>query len=127
MKKPVILILTVLMAISFSACGGKSQSGDTNPGTEVTTPNDTPSTDSTPEPVEPIVVEPTEKTLDITFNGRVDMNFIEVTFDNGEYGIMQLSDALKESFDSLGIAEGSVVSVTYIEKDGQKVITGIDQ
>ena len=68
---------------------------------------------------------PVETTIKIVYNGRIDMNFIEVSFDDGEYGIMQLSEEMKKTFDS--ITEGSDIEVVYTEKDGQKIVTGIKE
>ena len=132
MKKTIATILAVLTVVSLVSCykTKKTDDKDINSGENVTpvvqTDNSKEQTEEKPEkkPAEK-TEKADEKTAEIIYNGRVDMNFIEVSFDEGEYGIMQLSDEVKESFDSASIAEGAKLEVTYTEKDGQKIITGI--
>lgn len=139
MKKTILLIV-VVSAIAIAYFWGAYRSdyvnpakpddttivvddGKDNPSTDV--PADTGADEKPPKDVP--VVKPEEKTAQIIYNGRVDMNFIEVSFSEGEYGIMQLSDKVKEAFDSGKITEGTKLEVTYTEKNGQKIITEIKQ
>ena len=101
--------------------------GEDNPSADVPADGGTDEKPQKDEPADVPVEKPGAKSAQIIYNGRVDMNFIEVSFEDGGYGIMQLSEELKNSFDSLEIAEGEKLNVVYTEKDGQKTITEIKQ
>ena len=126
LKKLVILALAALVAFSFSACKDKTEPGnnEVDTATEVNTENTVTENQESETPNKENE-QPDEKTMKITYNGRVDLSSIEVSFDTGEYGTMQLSGEIKESFDSFELEEGSVIEVVYTEKGGQKIITGI--
>ena len=134
MKKTVAIILAAVLAVSLVSCYKFKQPQKTDIDNTEITNTDNPSGGPQDPPEEPPktetqqeipLEEPVAKTAEIIYNGRVDMNFIEVSFDDGEYGIMRLSEDLQDSFDSLKIAEGAKINVSYTEKDGQKTITEI--
>lgn len=53
------------------------------------------------------------------YNGRSDMNFIEIEMEDGSYRVFQLSDELIESLDEYGLEPGDMVRLNFREREGQ--------
>lgn len=73
------------------------------------------------------------KTDSGTYTGRVDNNSIEIKIsgvldEEHAYRVCQLSDALRENFEALGLAESDPVKFEYYEREqGQPLLTKIEK
>lgn len=56
------------------------------------------------------------------YRGRMDVNFIELELEDDGLRSFQLSEALRENFDALGLKTGDMVRIHYREREGQNPI-----
>jgi len=66
-------------------------------------------------------------TAEATYWGRADSNFIEVNIVGRGFEVYQLSDEVKEKFDSLGINEQDKIIFTYEKIDSMRRITSVEK
>ena len=111
MKKLIILLLS---AILLTSCAPKPKIIDIPPvATDVAQQTEMPLPTSIPD------------MITVTFTGRVDENSIEVKKEDGSIEVFRLNTILKQNFSSLGILEGSAISIRYSIADGEKTIRQI--
>ncbi len=111
MKKGLILAVAVMVILSGCKKGPEITPSQTATAAVTTTPSVTP--------------EIEKLTINGTFGGRADTNYIEIIKEDGSFESLRLSEDVRDSFEALNINEDDKVEIVYDEENGEKVVKEI--